>query len=118
MELVWCYVTCASVEEAERIGRAVVEARLAACANVLPGATSIYRWQDRIETASETVLVLKTRAGLVDALGERIKALHSYTLPCVVALPIAGGDPDYRAWLLAETAPPPGSEGAEPDGKS
>jgi periplasmic divalent cation tolerance protein len=44
--------------------------------------------------------------------------LHSYTLPCVVALPIAGGDPDYRAWLLAETAPPPGSEGAEPDGKN
>lgn len=113
MELVWCYVTCASVEEAERIGRAVVEARLAACANILPGATSIYRWQGRIETASETVLVLKTRAGLVDALGERVKALHSYTVPCVVALPIAAGNPDYRAWLLAETTTPAEAPGTD-----
>lgn len=115
MELVWCYVTCASVEEAEHIGRTVVEERLAACANILPGATSIYRWQGRIETASETVLVLKTRGGLVDALAERVKALHSYTVPCVVALPITAGNPDYRAWLLAETATRAGSDLAERD---
>ncbi len=103
MELVWCYVTCASEGEAVRIGRTVVEERLAACANLLPGVTSIYRWQGRIETATEVALVLKTRAALVDALTARIKALHSYTVPCVVALPIRAGNPDYLAWLVAET---------------
>jgi periplasmic divalent cation tolerance protein len=105
MELRWCYVTCASVEEALRIGREVVEARLAACANVLPGLTSIYHWQGRIECGSEAALVLKTRAELVEALIARVKSLHSYSVPCVVALPIASGNPDYLAWLAAETAP-------------
>ncbi len=105
MELVWCYVTCASEGEALRIGRTVVEERLAACANLVPGVTSIYRWQGRIETTTEVALVLKTRASLVDALTARIKALHSYTVPCVVALPVRAGNPDYLAWLVAETCP-------------
>ncbi len=104
MELRWCWVTCASVEEALRIGREVVEARLAACANVLPGLTSIYHWQGRIESGSEAALILKTRAELVEALVARVKALHSYTVPCVVALPIGGGNPDYLGWLASETA--------------
>ncbi|BCX17018.1 MAG: divalent ion tolerance protein [Geminicoccaceae bacterium] len=104
MELVWCYVTCASTEEALRIGRAVVEARLAACANVLPGLTSIYHWQGRIETGQECALVLKTRAELVEALVAEVRALHSYTVPCVVALPITAGNPDYLSWLANETA--------------
>jgi periplasmic divalent cation tolerance protein len=104
MELIWCYVTCASTEEALRIGRAVVEERFAACANVLPGLTSIYHWQGRIETGNECALVLKTRAELVDALTAKVRALHSYTVPCVVALPIRAGNPDYLAWLAAETA--------------
>jgi len=106
MELVWCYVTCASSEEALAIGRAVVEARLAACANLLPGLTSIYHWQGRIETGSETALVLKTRADLVDALTAKVGALHSYSVPCVVALPIRGGNADYLAWLASETVAP------------
>lgn len=106
MEFVCCYVTCASAEEATRIARAVVEARLAACANLLPGLTSIYHWQGRIESGSETALLLKTRADLVGPLGERIKALHSYSVPCIVALPIIGGNPDYLAWLAAETRLP------------
>ena len=105
MELRWCYVTCASVEEALRIGRELVEARLAACANVLPGLTSVYHWQGRIESGSEVGLILKTRAELVEPLIARVRALHSYTVPCIVALPIAAGNPDYLAWLAAETAP-------------
>lgn len=104
MELRWCYVTCASVDEALRIGREVVEARLAACANVLPGLTSVYHWQGRVETGSEAALILKTRAELVAALIDRVKVLHSYTVPCVVALPILEGNPDYLAWLASETA--------------
>lgn len=106
MELVWCYVTCASSEEASRIGRTLVEERLAACANILPGVTSIYHWQGRVETGGETALVLKTRAALVEALAARVRALHSYSVPCVVALPIRGGNPDYLAWLAAETREP------------
>lgn len=105
MELRWCYVTCASAEEALRIGREVVEARLAACANILPGLTSIYRWQGRIESGGEAALILKTRAELVEALVARVKALHSYTVPCIVALPITAGNPDYLGWLASETAP-------------
>ncbi|MCX8102610.1 MAG: divalent-cation tolerance protein CutA [Geminicoccaceae bacterium] len=103
MELRWCWVTCATREEAERIGRAVVEARLAACANILPGIASIYHWQGGIESSEEVGLVLKTRADLVDALVAAVRALHSYTVPCVVALPIGEGNPDYLAWLVAET---------------
>jgi len=112
MELVWCYVTCASTGEALRIGRAVVEERLAACANVLPGLTSIYHWQGRIETGEECALVVKTRAELVEALSARVRALHSYTVPCVVALPIRAGNPDYLAWLAAETAAAAGRRGS------
>ncbi|MCS6877114.1 MAG: divalent-cation tolerance protein CutA [Geminicoccaceae bacterium] len=104
MDLRLCYVTCASPGEAERIGRALVEARLAACANVVPGATSIYHWQGRIETAQETILVLKTRAELVEPLVAAVKERHSYSVPCVIALPIREGNPDYLAWLAAETA--------------
>lgn len=104
MQLCWCYLTCASEGEALRIGRAVVEARLAACANLVPGLVSIYHWQGRIETGRECGLVLKTRADLVEALVDRVRSMHSYSVPCVVALPILAGNPDYLAWLAAETS--------------
>ena len=100
------YVTCASEAQAETIGRALVAERLAACVNIIPGMRSIYRWQGAIEEARETVLIAKTGAGLVARLGERVRQLHSYTVPCVVAVPVLGGNPDYLAWLTAETAPP------------
>jgi len=100
----WIYITAASPEEAHRIGRALVEARLAACANILPGMRSIYRWQGAIEEAQETVLIAKTRQELVEPLTARVKALHSYTVPCVVALPILGGNPDFLRWIEDETA--------------
>lgn len=100
------YVTAADADEALRIGRALVEVRLAACANVIPGMTSVYRWQGKVEQAGEAVLLLKTRASLVEAATERVKALHSYACPCVVALPVEGGNPDYLDWLRRETASP------------
>lgn len=101
------YVTCANPEQAESIGRTLVEERLAACANILPGATSVYRWEGKIVTDREAVLVMKSRAELIAALTRRVQALHSYTVPCVVALPIEAGNPDYLAWLLRETAAMP-----------
>jgi periplasmic divalent cation tolerance protein len=97
------YVTAGSVAEAERIGRALVEERLAACANILPGMRSIYRWEGKVEEASEAVLVLKTARTTLAALTARVTALHSYELPCVVALPIEAGNADYLAWIERES---------------
>jgi periplasmic divalent cation tolerance protein len=97
------YVTTSSREEALRIGRAVVADRLAACANVLPGITSVYRWQGEVQEEGETALILKTRSDLVERLTARVKELHSYDCPCVVALPIAGGNPDFLQWIAEET---------------
>lgn len=97
------YVTTSSREEALRIGRAVVADRLAACANVLPGVTSVFRWQGEVQEEGETALILKTRSDLVERLTARVKELHSYDCPCVVALPIAGGNPDFLQWIAEET---------------
>jgi periplasmic divalent cation tolerance protein len=102
-ELRFCYVMCASAEQARTIGRTVVGERLAACANALAPASSVYWWEGKLTEDEEHPLVLKTRAALVPALARRVRELHSYAVPCVVALPIAEGNPDYLAWLAAET---------------
>lgn len=104
MEFVFAYITAGSRDEARRIGRALVEERLAACANVFDGMTSIYRWQDAIEEATETVLIAKTRAELFDRLAARVRELHSYDVPCVVELRVGRGNPAYLDWLRDETA--------------
>lgn len=98
------YITCASETEALAIARALVEERLAGSVNVLGQARSIYRWQGRIEDAAEVVLVAKTSAGRMDGLIARTRALHSYACPCIVAVPIAEGPPDYLAWLTEQTS--------------
>lgn len=107
MNQVLLYVTAGSAEEAARIGRTMVDEQLAACANVLPGMTSIYRWQGHIQEDAEAVLILKSRDDLIRAVVARIKALHSYDVPCVVALPIAGGNPDFLKWIESETLQTP-----------
>lgn len=93
------YCTTSSCEEAEKIATAVVGEGLAACANILPGMTSIYRWQGRVDRAQEAVLILKTVASSFDPLAARIRALHSYDCPCIIALPIEAGASDYLAWI-------------------
>lgn len=93
------YVTCADAGQARAIARALVEERLAACANIVPGMTAIYRWQGAVEEGAEALLLLKTAAGRFDALAARARALHSYQCPCVLAVPIVAGDPAYLAWL-------------------
>lgn len=95
--LVLC--TCGREEDALRIANALVEARLAACVNVLPGLQSVYRWQDKIETAQEVLLLIKTTAERFPALRERILDLHPYDTPEILALPIADGSDKYLAWL-------------------
>jgi len=97
------YITAADADQALGIGRALVEERLAACANILPGMRSIYRWEGAVDEAAEAVLIVKTRAAQVEAITARVRALHSYRLPCVVAIPLLGGDPEYLAWLARES---------------
>jgi periplasmic divalent cation tolerance protein len=93
-------VTCPNDREARRIARAVVEARLAACVNILPGGiTSIYRWKGKVETARERLLLIKTSQKRLAKLEAEIKSLHSYEVPEFIALPIAKGSSAYLAWM-------------------
>lgn len=106
-EIVLLYCTTASVEEAEKVAEAVVGQRLAACANILPGMRSLYWWQGRLEKGEEAVLILKTRRDLAEAATAAVKAAHSYSVPCVLPLPVGeGGNADYVNWLLSETRRP------------
>lgn len=97
------YVTASSQDEAIKIARIAVEERLAACANVFQPITSIYWWEGKVQQEGETSFILKTRADLVEALTQRVRALHSYTCPCVVALPITSGNPAFLSWIENET---------------
>ena len=93
-------VTCSSTAEARRIARAVVDARLAACVNILPGAVqSIYQWKGKVETARERLLLIKTSRKHLAKLRAGVERLHSYDVPEFVAIPIATGSPAYLAWL-------------------
>jgi periplasmic divalent cation tolerance protein len=98
------YTTWPSIVEAETAGRAIVERRLAACVNILPGMISHYWWEGRIERAEEAVMIVKTRAALADAVRQAVKELHSYQTPAVMILPVENVDPDYHAWIVRETA--------------
>ncbi|MGY9019358.1 MAG: divalent-cation tolerance protein CutA [Alphaproteobacteria bacterium] len=93
------YMAAGSKEEASVIGRCLVEENLAACVNIMDGMTSIYRWEGKLENASETVLIAKTMSNKVEALTERVKALHSYNCPCIVTLAIEGGNLDFLSWI-------------------
>jgi periplasmic divalent cation tolerance protein len=101
---VMVYTTFPDAEAAAAVGRALVGARLAACVNILPTMTSIYHWEGRCETAAEAVMLIKTRASLADAVVEAIRARHSYDVPAIVVLDIAGGAAPYLAWIASETA--------------
>ena len=101
-DIVVVYVTASSDAEARSIAASVVNERLAACANILPAIRSMYWWQGRLEESVEVALLLKTRAALVPALTERVRALHAYECPCVVALPVVGGNAAFLAWIRDE----------------
>ena len=102
-----CYISLGPREDAVAIGRTLVEERLAAAVNVLPGVRSIYRWQGAIEEADEVLLIAKTRVGLVPRLSARVAALHSYQCPAVIAVPVCGGNPDYLTWFAEQTGEVP-----------
>jgi periplasmic divalent cation tolerance protein len=97
------YITTKDKAEAERIGRALLEERLVACINIIDPMSSLYWWDGKIESASESLLIAKTRVALVERVIAAVKERHSYECPCVVSLPIQTGNPDFLAWIARET---------------
>jgi periplasmic divalent cation tolerance protein len=98
------FVTTSGEEEAEKIASLLLEKRKAACVNVIPRVKSRFWWQGRLDSAQESLLIIKTRAALVPELTEIVKKAHSYTVPEIVALPIIGGNKDYLDWVDQETS--------------
>ncbi len=100
---VFVYTTWPSAVEAEAAGRALVERRLAACVNVLPGMVSLYWWEGKIERAGEAVMIVKTRMSLTGELEAAVKSLHPYSVPAFAVMPLESIEGNYLGWLLAET---------------
>ncbi|MFN3395346.1 MAG: divalent-cation tolerance protein CutA [Thermodesulfovibrionales bacterium] len=103
IEAIVVYITAPNEEEAAKIARTIVEERLAGCVNIVKGIRSIYSWQGKIEDESEVLMVVKTRKELFESLSKRVKELHSYTVPEIIALPIIEGFDDYLNWLKEVT---------------
>ncbi len=98
-------ITTPSREEGEKIGQMLVETRLAACVNVLPGVTSFFTWQGKLLKEQEVLLIVKSRRALFEALSESVKKMHSYSVPEIIALPILCGTSDYLQWIHDSTRP-------------
>ena len=99
------YTTCGNITEAESIARNLIDSRLAACVNVVPGLLSYYRWQGKVENDAELLLMIKTAGSLIDQVRNALETLHSYDLPEMIVLPIIGGSPNYLEWLEQEVQP-------------
>jgi periplasmic divalent cation tolerance protein len=97
------YTTFPSLEEAKRVGDALVGARLAACVNMFPGMVSIFEWKGAREVADEVAMIIKTRASLVEAILNETKRLHPYELPALLVLPTEGGSAEYCGWIKDQT---------------
>jgi len=105
MDALACLSTCPDAATAERIARALVEDRLAACVNLLPGVRSVYRWDGDVVVDEEVLLVIKTTSAQLQALRERLPALHPYETPELVVLAVTDGLPAYLQWIADSTAP-------------
>ena len=100
----WVYMTAGSVEEAKSIGQILVGQNLAACVNLLENMTSIYKWEEKLEESQEVIMIAKTRKTLMPKLVEKVNSLHSYDCPCILELPIQGGNPEFLSWIESQTA--------------
>jgi len=97
------FITIDSQENAQKIASKLLSERKAACVNIIPAVESQYWWQGKIENADELMLVIKTRASLMDELVALVKSIHPYSIPEIIALPIIGGNEDYLQWIEKET---------------
>ncbi len=103
MQTALVYMTAPDMEKAREIAARLVEKRLCACVNMLPGMESIYRWEGKTETAREVVLIAKTKALAVQNLVEEVRAIHPYQCPCIVSVPVTGGCQEFLDWIARET---------------
>jgi periplasmic divalent cation tolerance protein len=101
---VFVYTTYPSIVEAEKAGRAIVERRLAACVNILPGMISHYWWEGAVERGEEVVMIIKTRASLAEGVRKAVTDMHSYTTPAILVIALESVDQKYLSWIMAETA--------------
>ena len=99
MEALVIYITAPNEEEGARIARALVEERLAGCVNIVKPIRSIYRWNENIEDDAEVLMIVKTQKRLFESLENRVRELHSYTVPEIIAVPVVEGSGDYLKWL-------------------
>ena len=99
----WVYMTAGSVEEAKSIGQILVGQNLAACVNFIEKMISIYKWEEKMEECQEVIIIAKTRKTLMPKLIETVNSLHSYDCPCILELPIQGGNPEFLSWIETET---------------
>jgi periplasmic divalent cation tolerance protein len=105
-DVVLVYTTFPSQREAEDAARELVDAKLAACVNILPGMVSVYTWQDKTETANEVAMLIKTAARRATDVLDAIKRLHPYEMPARLVLPVTGGCPDFLSWIVEGSTPP------------
>ncbi|MDO8569015.1 MAG: divalent-cation tolerance protein CutA [Dehalococcoidales bacterium] len=96
------FITTPNPAEAQKIARLLLEQRQAACVNIIPTVDSLFRWQDKLDSARESLMVVKTRADKVPEIVELVKANHTYTVPEIIAFPIVGGNPEYLEWIDRE----------------
>ena len=100
----WVYMTAGSIEEAKNIGKILVGQNLAACVNLLENMTSIYKWEEKLEESQEVIMIAKTRKSLMPKLIEKVNSIHSYDCPCILELPVQGGNSDFLSWIESQTA--------------
>lgn len=103
MDFIVVYITAGNEDEAARISRALVEEKLAGCVNIVKDVRSIYSWQGKTEDEKELLMIAKTRRHLFEPLAKRVKELHSYTVPEIIAVPVVEGSGDYLYWLKEVT---------------
>lgn len=103
MDEILVFITALNEDEAAKIARILVEARLAGCVNIIKNIRSIYSWQGKIEDEAEVLMIVKTQKPLFNALMKKVKELHSYTVPEIIAMPIIEGSEDYLKWLREVT---------------
>jgi periplasmic divalent cation tolerance protein len=103
MKATFIYITAGSMDEAKKIGRALISKRLAACVNIIDNMHSMYWWEDEIQDDREVILIAKTKESVVPELIEKVKSMHSYDCPCIVSLPILDGNKAFLEWIAQQT---------------